>query len=152
MPKPVNEQICLNDVLDSVTALFNETENAAITLEMPDERIMIFADKNQVIRVFNNVIKNAIQAIPDDREGIIAVSLESNEHRALVKVKDNGRGIGDEEKDKVFVPNFTTKSSGMGIGLAMTKNIVEGAGGYIWFESTVSVGTTFYIEFPLMTV
>ncbi|HNA58080.1 MAG TPA: HAMP domain-containing sensor histidine kinase, partial [Chitinophagales bacterium] len=65
---------------------------------------------------------------------------------------DNGRGIGDEEKDKVFVPNFTTKSSGMGIGLAMTKNIVEGAGGYIWFESTVSVGTTFYIEFPLMTV
>lgn len=152
MPKPVNEQLLLNDVLSSVTELFRESENTEITLQLPDKPIYIFADKNQVIRVFNNVIKNAIQAIPDDREGKIDVALEQRENRALVKIRDNGSGIAESERDKVFVPNFTTKSSGMGIGLAMSKNIVEGAGGYIWFETEVETGTVFFIEFPILTV
>jgi len=150
MPKAVNEDLCLNDILENVAALFTESENAEITLSLPDLQVHIFADKNQVIRVFNNVIKNAVQAIPDDREGRIAIVLEHPSHRALVRISDNGKGIPDAEKDKVFVPNFTTKSSGMGIGLAMSKSIVEGAGGYIWFESTPDTGTTFYIEFPLL--
>ncbi|MBK9456181.1 MAG: HAMP domain-containing histidine kinase [Bacteroidetes bacterium] len=103
-----------------------------------------------MLRVFNNVIKNAIQAIPDDRKGVIAITLQMAEHRAMVKVADNGKGIPDYEKDKVFVPNFTTKSSGMGIGLAMCKNIVESAGGYIWFESNEGEGTIFFIELPVI--
>ena len=94
------------------------------------------------------MIKNAIQSIPDDRVGLIEIDLKMLDSRALIRIKDNGTGISEEEKDKVFVPNFTTKSSGMGIGLAMCKNIVEGAGGYIWFESTLDIGTTFFIEFP----
>lgn len=149
MPKAVNEDICLNDVLASVTDLFTETENAEITLQIPDTRVFIFADKNQIIRVLNNVLKNAIQAIPDDRQGRVDVVLEQRQMRALIKISDNGKGITEEERDKVFVPNFTTKSSGMGIGLAMSKNIVESVGGYIWFESTPDVGTTFFIEFPI---
>lgn len=149
MPKAVNEVLCLNDVLENVTALFNENEEADISIQLPDEKIHVYADKNQLIRVFNNLIKNAIQAIPNNREGKIEVSLSMGEHRAIVKVKDNGSGIDDDKKEKVFVPNFTTKSSGMGIGLAMSKNIVESAGGYIWFESVVNEGTTFFIEFPV---
>lgn len=150
MPKAVNEQLCLNDLLENVTALFNEHDDVEITLSVPDNKIEVFADKNQLLRVFNNVIKNAIQAIPDDRKGVIAITLQMAEHRALVKVADNGKGIPDYEKDKVFVPNFTTKSSGMGIGLAMCKNIVESAGGYIWFESNEGEGTTFFIELPVI--
>ena len=150
MPKAVNEQLCLNDLLTNVTSLFNEHDHVELTLQLPDNRIEVFADKNQLLRVFNNVIKNAIQAIPDDREGKINVILYMAEHRAMVKVTDNGRGISENEKDKVFVPNFTTKSSGMGIGLAMCKNIVESAGGYIWFESVEGQGTTFYIELPVI--
>ena len=151
MPKAVNEVLCLNDVMENVTALFIENEEAEILLELPKERIEIFADKNQLIRVFNNVIKNAIQSIPDDKQGLIEIDLKLIDSRALVRIKDNGIGITEEEKDKVFVPNFTTKSSGMGIGLAMCKNIVEGAGGYIWFESMPQEGTTFFIEFPTVT-
>ncbi|MFI5170768.1 MAG: sensor histidine kinase [Chitinophagales bacterium] len=150
MPKAVNETINLNDLLESVTALFIENDEAELTLQIPQEQIEVFADKNQLLRVFNNVIKNAIQSIPDERAGEILITLQHIDHRALIKVKDNGVGITDEEKDKVFVPNFTTKSSGMGIGLAMSKNIVESTGGYIWFESTVDSGTTFYIEFPVI--
>ena len=150
MPKAVNEQLCLNDLLENVTSLFNEHDDVEITLSVPDNKIEVFADKNQLLRVFNNVIKNAIQAIPDDRKGVIAISLQMAEHRAMVKVADNGKGIPDYEKDKVFVPNFTTKSSGMGIGLAMCKNIVESAGGYIWFESNEGEGTIFFIELPVI--
>ncbi len=62
---------------------------------------------------------------------------------------DNGTGISDGQKDKVFVPNFTTKSSGMGLGLAMSKNIVESSGGFIWFNSEENKGTTFFVEFPI---
>ena len=67
-----------------------------------------------------------------------------------MEVQDNGSGIPDEQKDKVFVPNFTTKNSGMGLGLAMTKNIIETAHGEIWFDSAENVGTTFYVKLPEM--
>ncbi|MBC8047608.1 MAG: HAMP domain-containing histidine kinase [Fimbriimonadaceae bacterium] len=150
MPKANNESLNLNDVLDNVVHLFSENEEAEIKMILPNKNIFVYADKNQLIRVFNNLIKNATQAITKDQEGCIEVSLESYDHRAVVKVKDNGIGITDEQKEKVFVPNFTTKSSGMGIGLAMSKNIIESAGGYIWFESEPDNGTTFFVEFPVV--
>lgn len=148
MPKTVNENLCLNDILENVTSLFRQHDEAEIELQLPDREVKVYADKNQLLRVFNNLVKNAVQAIPAGREGRISLTLETFDHRALVKVRDNGSGIPDDKKDMVFVPNFTTKSSGMGIGLAMAKNIVESAGGYIWFESAAGVGTTFYVEFP----
>jgi len=149
MPKAVNEHLVLNDILENVTRLFKENEQAEIDLQTPREQIEVFADKNQLLRVFNNLIKNALQAIPSDKEGKVEISLERYDHRAVVKVRDNGMGIPDDQREKVFVPNFTTKSSGMGIGLAMSKNIVESAGGYIWFETALNRGTTFFVEFPV---
>lgn len=149
MPKAINEDVELNDILANVASLFKENEVAEIQLMLPEEKIIIFADKNQLLRVFNNLVKNALQAIPSDRSGLVQIILEKTDHRAVVKVIDNGIGISDDKKEKVFVPNFTTKSSGMGIGLAMAKNIVESAGGYIWFESEVDKGSIFFVEFPL---
>jgi two-component system nitrogen regulation sensor histidine kinase NtrY len=73
----------------------------------------------------------------------------TNKDTANVKIKDNGKGIPDEQKDKLFMPNFTTKTSGMGLGLAIVKNIVENCDGKIDFETELGRGTTFIIELPL---
>ena len=107
------------------------------------------ADKDQLSRVFNNLIKNAIQAIPNNVEGKILVEVSSEESLLLVKISDNGVGISEDKKDKIFVPNFTTKSTGMGLGLAMVKNIVENANGKIWFDTKENEGTIFYLEFTV---
>ena len=100
-------------------------------------------------RVFNNLISNAIQAIPEDRNGKIDIVLGCRENTSVVTFKDNGKGIAKEDAKKVFVPNFSTKTSGMGLGLAISRKIIETAGGRISFESQVGKGTTFTIELPL---
>jgi len=102
------------------------------------------------LRVFNNLVQNAIQAIHRETKGAIDITLEQKTKHVVVKVKDNGQGIAPEQRERVFVPNFTTRTSGMGLGLAMAKNIVESAGGKIWFESQVNVGTTFFVELPMI--
>ncbi|MBK7109054.1 MAG: HAMP domain-containing sensor histidine kinase [Chitinophagales bacterium] len=150
MPKTQNESVCLNEIIENVTALFNETAHVNLETHLVSEHLFVWADKNQMIRVFNNILKNALQAIPDDKNGNIVIELEHTDDKASISISDNGAGIPESYRDKVFVPNFTTKSSGMGIGLAITKNIVESANGFIWFESEEDKGTTFYIELPLM--
>ncbi len=66
-----------------------------------------------------------------------------------ITIKDNGEGIPPEMQSKIFVPNFTTKSSGTGLGLAMCKSIIEQAKGKIWFETKLGIGTVFYVELPV---
>ncbi len=151
MPRAENQQIHLNQLVSSVFLLFSkEREDMEMTLQLPEKQYFVFADKNHLMRVFNNLIKNAIQAIPDDRHGIIKVSLYLNDDLATVKVSDNGTGISDDKKDKVFVPNFTTKSSGTGLGLAISKNIIESVDGKIRFVTEENQGTDFYVELPLV--
>lgn len=147
MPIGKFNQVNLDEILVSVVDLFKtyEVEIATIT---DGTHFEIFADKEQILRVFNNVIKNAIQSIPENVKGLITISLEEKDDICLVKIKDNGVGIPKDRFSKVFEPNFTTKSSGTGLGLAMSKSIVENAGGKIWLESVVDEGTTFYIELP----
>lgn len=153
MPRAENQQLQLNQLISSVFLLFsNEREDMEMTLDVPEEKYFVFADKNHLMRVFNNLIKNAIQAIPDDRDGMINVSLFLDGNTAIVKVKDNGSGIPDDKADKVFVPNFTTKSSGTGLGLAISKNIIESVDGRIHFITEVGKGTDFYVELPLVDV
>ena len=117
-------------------------------VDLLSENVNIVADKDQLSRVFNNLIKNAIQAIPVTEEGTVRVSMQADGDRYLVTVSDNGKGIKDEEKEKIFVPYFTTKSTGTGLGLAMTKQIVESMQGRIWFQTKLGVGTSFYVSFP----
>ena len=151
MPRAENQQIDLNHLISSVFHLFSkERADMEMTLELPKQQYWVFADKNHLIRVFNNLIKNAIQAIPEDRQGIINVSLYLHNDLATVKVSDNGTGISEDKRDKVFVPNFTTKSSGTGLGLAISKNIIESVDGKIRFITEVDQGTDFYVELPLV--
>jgi signal transduction histidine kinase len=95
-------------------------------------------------------VKNAIQAIPSDRRGKIIISLYEQGLHAVIKVSDNGIGIPDEMKNKVFTPNFTTKSSGTGLGLAISANIIDGFNGKLYFDTEVGIGTNFFVEIPLM--
>ncbi len=150
MPRAENERFAVNDLVQSVFDLFSERDDMTMTIHLTDEKLMIFADKNQLMRVFNNLIKNAIQAIPEDKQGQIDVRLDKKgEDLVELKVMDNGSGITEDMKEFIFVPHITTKSSGTGLGLAISKSIIEALDGNIYFESVPNVGTTFVVELPI---
>ena len=152
MPRADNQKIELNYLVSSVFDLFRETENSDLSLELPDKLLCIYADRNHLMRVLNNLIKNATQAIPDDRRGKITVMLYTQDEIAIIEVKDNGTGIPQDKWDKVFVPNITTKNSGTGLGLAISKNIIESVDGRIYFETDLGIGTNFYVELPIVEI
>ncbi len=148
MPMANNERINVKEILDTVIQTFSKTPSCKIGLaKQYKENYFVFADYNQLLRVFNNIIKNSIQAIPESRLGNIIIDIENKNNTITIKISDNGIGISEEIKDKLFVPNFTTKSSGSGLGLAMVKNIIENANGEIWFDTEIEKGTTFFIKF-----
>ncbi len=150
MPRAENEHFVVNDLAESVFNLFSERDDIDMAFKEDPGEFYVFADKNQLMRVFNNLIQNAQQAIPEGRRGKIDVSVRAKSGDWVqLEVKDNGSGIGKDKKDFVFVPNFTTKSSGTGLGLAISKSIIEALGGDIYFESTPDVGTSFFVDLPV---
>lgn len=150
MPQAKLEKVDVKEIVSSVVDLYKNEIDIEITLGYnPTLKSIIMADKDQMIRVFNNLIKNSIQAIPSQRMGKIDVELMNDKENILVIVQDNGIGIDDEMKEKIFRPNFTTKGSGMGMGLAIVNNIIINAEGKIWFNSSLNKGTTFYVSLPL---
>ncbi|HEX8515095.1 MAG TPA: ATP-binding protein [Bacteroidia bacterium] len=149
MPRANLEFVDLADTLINTAALYKNTEEAEIIFENRAQGdATVKADHEQLIRVFNNLLKNAIQSIPEGARGVIKIILEKENSKLLVSISDNGSGIPEDVVDKIFVPNFTTKTGGMGLGLAMVKNIIETIGGRIWFETKSGHGTTFYIYLP----
>ena len=150
MPKASNEKIIINEIVEAIHDLFRKREDMDIQMTEPIDDLFVFADRNHLVRILNNILKNAIQAIPTDKKGVIKMSLSKIGDMAVVSVKDNGTGIPDHMKDKVFTPNFTTKSSGTGLGLAISANMIESFNGRIYFETETGVGTEFFVEIPLM--
>jgi signal transduction histidine kinase len=149
MPRANNEKINLVERIRNTLDLFSHTENTEFSFFSSAGEICIVADKEQISRVFINLVKNAIQSIPENKTGRIDLRLETAGNLAVFTLTDNGKGIPDELLDKMFTPNFTTKSSGMGMGLAIVKNIIETCKGSISFHTHIKQGTTFRIEFPL---
>jgi nitrogen fixation/metabolism regulation signal transduction histidine kinase len=150
MPQPNNEKLNLADQLKSVINLFDNTENTKIELNLNSlSEVFVYADKEQLARVFINLIKNAIQASPEGEVSKVKVSLSVTSEKVNINVKDNGKGIPEEIRHKLFQPNFTTKSSGMGMGLAIVKSIVKNAGGDVHYSTEVNKGTVFTVELPL---
>jgi len=151
MPRARSEVINLPDVLEHVTELFSNIQTARVILDNDDrQELKILADHEQLTRVFINLVKNGIQSVPESQKGEIRIRLKVvPDSYAIVAVTDNGKGIPDEIRDKLFKPNFTTKSSGMGMGLAITSNIIRTIGGEIWYETVVNKGTTFFVKLPL---
>ncbi len=149
MPKSENEKIDLAQKIENLVKLYENIENVEVKAIIKNRPVYIWADNKQISRALINLIKNAIQAVPEGVKGLVIVELEQLEDKALIKVMDNGTGIPEEVRHKLFTPSFTTKSSGMGLGLSMVKNIVQNAKGRIWFDTELGKGTTFYIEFPV---
>ena len=150
MPLVRNQVFVLAEQLQKVIDLY-ETHNRAHIEFYPDncKNLEVNADREQLSRAIINLIKNGIQAIPDTRTGTIKITLTRRDHMVVVAVADDGTGIPEELQGKLFSPSFTTKTSGMGLGLSIVKNIVESFAGRIWFETEPGEGTTFFFEIPI---
>ncbi|NOZ45579.1 MAG: GHKL domain-containing protein [Chlorobi bacterium] len=147
MPKPQSENLNLIEILKDSITLFENATNIKFKYNFDNlENILVFADREQLLRVFNNLIKNSVQALTEIENPVISINVTTLKHKTIVEINDNGKGIRIEMKDKLFQPSFTTKTSGMGLGLAIVKNIVENLGGKIWFETELNKGTSFFIE------
>lgn len=145
MPAQQNETLNVPKIVKLALDIFNEDY---IIFTTDREEIFAKFDRTQLIRVVTNLVKNAIQASQDVPEPKIVVGVQDEGEMVCVMVSDNGIGIPEENKDMVFEPKFTTKSSGMGLGLAMVKNIVETYNGSICFSSKLNKGTIFKVRFP----
>ena len=149
MPIPEHERYELVGVVRKTINLYKSNVNVKIHFMHADERIAVMGDEQLMGRIISNLLLNAIQSIDGGPLEVKVEILCPDKRRVLISVEDNGPGIPEEIAEKVFLPRFSTKSSGSGIGLAISKRGVEQAGGKIWFETVLGSGTTFYIELPL---
>lgn len=148
MPAQQNENLDVAAIVKLALDIFNEPY---IHFLAEEEGIIAKMDRTQLIRVVTNLVKNAIQAVPDVRHPRILVSVTADRDWAKIMVADNGVGISDVHMEKIFEPKFTTKTSGMGLGLGMVRSIVEGAGGTIKLTSQPGKGTVFTVLLPRVT-
>jgi two-component system nitrogen regulation sensor histidine kinase NtrY len=143
------EEILLNEVVRNVCELYLNEPGADVTYIGPQQQLWVLADRSQLVRMITNLMQNAVQSIPHTRHGSIRARLQPFGETAQITVRDNGSGISEEAQAKLFTPYFTTKNSGTGLGLAMTRQMVESWGGNISYETEADVGTTFIIRLPL---
>ena len=149
MPGTKNTNVDIISIIRNTVSLFSNKEMMNFRVDLHGhETANVYADESQFVRVFNNLVKNAIQSIPEDREGMISIDLQIKSGKVVIRIEDNGQGVPDKLEDKLFEPNFTTKSSGMGLGLAIVKKIIVDAKGNIYYETSLGEGTTFIIELP----
>jgi two-component system nitrogen regulation sensor histidine kinase NtrY len=144
LPAPKFENIELVGFINSLLPLYNNTPEISFIVKTDESQAFVKADKDQLLRVMNNLVNNAVQALDDKGEIILGVQKENDEY--IISVTDNGKGIDDGVKERIFQPNFSTKSYGTGLGLAMCKRIIEQHSGEIWFESEAGKGTRFYFS------
>ena len=149
MPAQQNETLNVVKIVQLALEIFNEPY---ITYHADEPYIITRMDRTQLIRIITNLVKNATQAIsPEKTDPLVEVRVYREGDMAKISVKDNGKGVSMENKSRIFEPKFTTKTSGMGLGLGIIKNIVENYHGTITFESRVGVGTEFLVTLPITT-
>ena len=145
LPEKNNEQFELNHELKNIISIFSDEK---IYLHSNMDTIMIDIDKIYLSRIITNLVSNARQAADDSRENIINLDVEKRQKRIIISVEDNGIGISEELHTRIFEPNFTSKSSGMGLGLTMVRKMVEDYKGEISVKSELGKGSTFTISLP----
>jgi len=141
-------QLEKSDIVDTTKKVIEIFEQNNISFTTSKESIVIKLDKEQWIRVMTNLIKNSIQSIPSDREPNINIEITDSKNSVKVLVSDNGLGVLEENKEKIFEPKFTTKTDGMGLGLGIVKNIINSHRGKISYKSKPKKGTKFTISLP----
>lgn len=145
LPEKNNEVINLNNEIDDILRVFNDDQ---IFVHANKSNIMITMDKVFLSRIITNLVTNAKQAKSDDRNLLVNVDIEQHQRRVIISVQDNGIGIPENMYEKIFEPNFTSKNSGMGLGLSMVRKMVEDYKGEITVKSEVGKGSTFTIALP----
>ncbi|PRZ26201.1 HAMP domain-containing protein [Flavobacterium granuli] len=148
MPAQQNETLNVVEVVELALDIFNEEH---INFESESPVIVAKIDRTQLIRIITNLVKNAIQSIPEQQEKkTVFVSVKKESNNVLITVKDNGIGMKPQDIDRIFEPKFTTKSSGMGLGLGIIKNIIENYKGTITFDTELGKGTQFTVSLPII--
>ncbi len=139
----------LHEVISSLKDLYRPNDKVELNWQPVEQAAIVNADKTQMNRLFTNLIANAVEACHGNPGCRVNITEKIIEDKFVISIQDNGEGIAPEMQSHIFVPNFTTKSSGTGLGLAMCMSIVDQAKGRIWFETEQHKGTTFYVELPL---
>ncbi|CAA9289119.1 MAG: hypothetical protein AVDCRST_MAG56-4413 [uncultured Cytophagales bacterium] len=150
MPVPKDEHFDVAEVLRKTLELYRSHDEVSLRTSIPDLHCEVRGDAQLMGRIFTNLLLNGIQSVPHGRRPEIEVSLQRIDREVLIAVADNGCGIAENVQPKVFLPNFSTKYAGSGIGLAVARHGIEHAGGSIWFETKVGEGTTFFVRLPLI--
>lgn len=146
MPAQQNETVDLVEIIPLALDIFNSD---FIQFNCDESQLITTIDRTQLIRVITNLVKNALQSFSEDAtDKKITVDLRTLNEKIYLSVIDNGKGIETEFYDRIFEPKFTTKTSGMGLGLSIIKNIIESYHGTITFNSEINKGTTFTIILP----
>jgi signal transduction histidine kinase len=142
------EIVNVNDVLKNVLHLYSANDKLELITKLVDEPVLVEADRTHLNRIFTNLLQNALQSVDEDQKAIIRIDEKREDDHIIIRITDNGLGIPEAIRSKIFTPNFTTKTSGTGLGLAMVKRMVEQAKGEIWFETVPGEGTAFYLKLP----
>jgi two-component system nitrogen regulation sensor histidine kinase NtrY len=147
LPGAKLQTINLAEIIKTSLRIFENQDNITIQNNITENELLVRGDRDQCLRVFNNIFKNALQAMEDATNPVITIGAKRVGNDVIISVEDNGCGIDDSKKPFIFSPNFTTKTTGSGLGLAMVKNSMLGFEGDIWFESQKGKGTIFYLRF-----
>ncbi len=146
MPEPVFEQVDLVQLLAEITNLHNQTGQVKVETRFTEAYTL--ADRQLLGRIISNLILNALQAERSGEKITVKVTLEQKNENYLIIVTDNGTGIPESIRERIFQPHFSTKQSGSGLGLAIARQGMEQMGGAIGFESEAGQGTRFYVQLP----
>jgi two-component system nitrogen regulation sensor histidine kinase NtrY len=151
MPVPRSEIFDVVSLVQKTAYLYAQNNELDFSFQSDDEVLYVRSDHQMINRVVTNLIINGMQSVPVNQKPRIdiRISRSDKDKFAIIEVKDNGSGIPEEYRSRIFMPNFSTKVGGSGLGLAMAKRGVEHSGGNIWFETTTGQGTSFYVDLPL---
>lgn len=145
------EKLNLRTIIEDVVAIFKGNAHINFHTSFSLQEYLIVADKNQMIRVFNNIYKNAVQAIGNQENASIITKVSVENSELVVSISDNGCGISPSEIPHIFEPRFTTKSGGMGLGLSLVKKMLENMDARITVKSELGEGSQFELSFPLIS-
>ena len=149
MPIPEMKNFNIVTLLRNTFDLHKNEGDAEVDLQAEVDHINVTGDVKLMGRIITNIILNGIQA-SKVRTPVIKGKVNVSGKNVLIEISDNGPGIDEAIRDKIFLPGFSTKDSGSGIGLAIAKHGIEQSGGQIWFETHMGSGTKFFIELPLV--
>jgi len=146
MPTPILTKLDITHLLRKTILLFENQANTKIQFAQPAMPMVVLGDEQLLGRIFSNIILNALQAGENERQVVVNVNVKEEGHWCLISFHDNGAGIAEELREKIFLPHFSTKNTGSGLGLAIAKQGIEQMGGSIGFDAKRGQGTTFFVK------